>query len=198
MQLQSKVGEFWTYSEAKGQTLFQDQMWSSDVQRGRNLKSHRSGDPTGDEAIVSCHHMLTCCAHKLPPKCGPETLLHTVKELPLIPSLHRLQAPHYAHCTGIPSSCFSHAHLALVSSSAEQGYSWQSRGPVAMAKTSHERLAELLTFGTSPLPTRSCPTPAHTPSMAPHFPARSYSSVNLFPRAEILIPSVPWTLPLSS
>ena len=42
------------------------------------------------------------------------------KELPIIPSLHRLSASHYAHDAGIPSSCFSHAHLASVSSSADQ------------------------------------------------------------------------------
>ena len=133
------------------------------------------------------HHRLTCCVHKLPPPCVlGHFCTQLVKELPIIPSLCCLHASHYAHCVGIPSSCFSHAHLASVSSSAEQGYSWQSRGPVAMAKTSRERLADQVTSGASPLPTRSSPSPTHTPSTAPHFTANSHFWVNPFPRARIL------------
>lgn len=37
-----------------------------------------------------------------------------------------------------------------------------------MAKASCGRLAEPLTFGVIPMPTKSCPYPAHTPSMVSH------------------------------
>lgn len=76
--------------------------------------------------MVSYHPLLTCCAHEPSPPCVPGHCC-TVRKgtTPLSPScghtLHRLHAPHYAHCSGIPGSHFSHAHLASVSSSAEQG-----------------------------------------------------------------------------
>jgi len=79
--------------------------------------------------MVSCHPMLTCCAHEPSPPCVPGTHCCAVRKgtTPLNPSCgrtpHRLHAPHYAHSSGIPSSHFSHAHLASVSSSAEQGCS---------------------------------------------------------------------------
>ena len=99
----------------------------------------------------------------------PGTLLHTARK----GVAHRSQ-PALPACLPLRPQRWHPQQLLLPRPSGlrfllcRPGYSWQSRGPMAMAKTSCERLAEPEISSTSPLPTRSRSSPAHTPSR-PHF-----------------------------
>lgn len=117
----------------------------------------------------------------------PGTLLHTARK----GAAHRSQ-PALPACLPLRPRGWHPQQLLLPRPSGlrfllcRPGYSWQSRGPMAMAKTSRERLAEPVISSTSPLPTRPRSSPAHTPSTAPHFTANPHSWINPFPRARIL------------
>ena len=137
------------------------------------------------------HHTLTRCIHKLPSSttttCTRNTSAHTVSK----GAAHHSQ-PALPACLPLRPRRWHPQQLLLPRPSGfsfllcRPGHSWQSKGPMAMAKTSYERLAEPVISSTSPLPTRSRSSPAHTPSMAPHFTANPHSWVNPFPRAQIL------------